>query len=110
MNLKFRELEAMPEEISRRGPRESRCLQAYVAAKNAKSGIIEVSPETDAPEDKKAVDKFYRSMVQWKNRHKETPVVVKRNLDRIVIQVHKEGTEGPPTQRTRRAKSPAATT
>jgi hypothetical protein len=77
--LQFRTIEALPEFSGRKGPRDSECLRAYIAARESATGKIEV---VGAPPQ---LEKFYRSMVQWRNRHKEEPVNVRKDGDHVFV-------------------------
>ncbi|MBI5948555.1 MAG: hypothetical protein HY875_10500 [Chloroflexi bacterium] len=82
-NLQYKPIDEIPDHSARRGPRDSECLRAYLAAKESDSGIIVVTGEHAE------VERFYKAMVQWRNRHKETPVNVRKDGDNIYIWVER---------------------
>lgn len=90
--LRFRPIADLPEWSGRKGPRESECLRAYLAAKESDTKKIEVVG--DPPQ----LEKFYRSMVQGRNRHKEEPVQGRKDGQHVYVWIE-ERTTGEPNQK-----------
>lgn len=91
--VQFEPIEELPEWSARKGPRDSECLKAYLFAKDAPTQKIEVkgSPEK--------LEKFYRSMVQWRNRHKDEPVQVRKDGDHVYVWIEeRKNRKGQDTQ------------
>lgn len=74
MAINYRPIEEIPATAGRRGPRDSECMRAYRAASEAPQKQVVV--ETD---DREEIERFYKSMIQWRNRHRETGVEVKKD-------------------------------
>jgi hypothetical protein len=72
-DIRFVEIEALPEFSGRRGPRDSDSYRAYQAAAQARTSKVRVDGTPDE------LARFYRSMVQWRNRHKDTGVQVRKD-------------------------------
>jgi len=87
-NIQFREIKALPEFSGRKGPRDSECLRAYLAAKESRTKKIEV---LGAPPQ---LEKFYRSMIQWRNRHKDEPVQVRKDGNHVYVWVEERERPG----------------
>lgn len=78
--LRFKPIDEIPQHRPRRGPRDSECLKAYMATKEAQRQKLEVRGEAER------VDKFYKSMVQWRTRHKEEmPINVRKDGDVVYL-------------------------
>jgi hypothetical protein len=86
-SLQYRVIDELPEFSGRKGPRDSECLRAYIAAREAPTKTIEV---IGAPPQ---LEKFYRSMVQWRNRHKDEPVQVRKDGYRVFVWIEEHGPE-----------------
>ena len=84
--ISFVQIDELPEMSGRKGPRNSVCLEAYLAAKAAPSHTIEAK----GPEEE--MDKFYKSMVQWRNRHKEFGVQVRKDGPRVYVWIVEDET------------------
>jgi hypothetical protein len=84
--LSFTPIETLPEFSGRKGPRDSACLRAFIAARQSLTGKIEVKGSEEE------LDKFYKSMVQWRNRHKSEPVQVRKDGKRIFVWMTEVGT------------------
>lgn len=80
-SLTYTPIDQLPEFSGRKGPRESMCLSAYRAAMKSASGKVEVGGTAEG------VDRFYRSMVQWRARHKSEPVRVRKDGPRVFVWV-----------------------
>ena len=68
--ISFKPVEDIPTSPGRKGPRDTDCLRALQALHASPTGAIEVFGEPDDPDD--AIDRFYKSMVQWKKRHEHS--------------------------------------
>jgi len=77
--IRFVEIEALPEFTGRRGPRDSDSYRAYQAAAQASTSKIRVDGTPDE------LARFYRSMVQWRNRHKDTGVQVRKDGPAVYV-------------------------
>ncbi|MDZ7728366.1 MAG: hypothetical protein U5Q44_09355 [Dehalococcoidia bacterium] len=49
-------------------------MRAYRGVKESSAGRVEA-------EDRQELERFYNSMRQWRNRHRETPIQVKKDGD-----------------------------
>ena len=78
-SIQFKRIEELPELSGRKGPRESVCLSAYVATRDSATQKVEVVA------DPECLDKFYKSMVQWRSRHREFPVQVRKDGGRVFL-------------------------
>lgn len=85
--IRFVEIESLPEFTGRRGPRDSDSYRAYQAAAQAKTSKIRVDGTPDE------LARFYRSMVQWRNRHKDTGVQVRKDGPAVFVWIQ-QGDEG----------------
>lgn len=95
-DIRFVEIDQLPEFTGRRGPRDSDSYRAYQAAAQSKTGKIRVEGTADE------MTRFYRSMVQWRNRHKETGVQVRKDAGAVYVWIDKEASsEG--SRRSRRS-------
>ena len=63
---------AIPESAYRRGPTNSECRRAVTMARSIESGAVEITGE------KAAVDRFYKATLQWRSRHPEIPLRVRK--------------------------------
>lgn len=90
--IMFREIEELPEFSGRKGPRDSECLRAYLAAKESRTKKIEVVGNPPK------LEKFYRSMIQWRNRHKDEPVQVRKDGNHVYVWVEEREAEEPKAQ------------
>lgn len=77
--IRFVEIEALPEFTGRRGPRDSDSFRAYQAAAQAKTSKVRVDGTPDE------LARFYRSMVQWRNRHRDTGVQVRKSGPAVYV-------------------------
>lgn len=56
-----------------RGPRKSPMLDAYHRARASRTGKVRYEGEAEA------LDRFYRSMVQWRRRHKDLKLGIRKD-------------------------------
>lgn len=93
-SINFVEIDQLPEFTGRRGPRDSDSYRAYQAAAQAKTSKIRVD---GTPEE---LARFYRSMVQWRNRHRDTGVQVRKDGAAVYVWIDKgEDSNGSRRQR-----------
>lgn len=83
-DIRFVEIDQLPEFTGRRGPRDSDSYRAYQSAASSKTGKIRVDGTSEE------LTRFYRSMVQWRNRHKETGVQVRKDAGAVYVWIDKE--------------------
>jgi hypothetical protein len=79
--LRFTPVEHLPDFLGKKGPHETEVTRALKAVRDAPSHIIEVQGDGDE------VTRFYKSMVQWRNRHRaDFPQLrVARQADRVFV-------------------------
>ncbi|MDZ7728365.1 MAG: hypothetical protein U5Q44_09350 [Dehalococcoidia bacterium] len=85
MAINYKPIDEIPETAGRRGPRDSECMRAFMAAKNSPTRQVEVEAD-----DRQEIERFYQSMIQWRNRHRESGVQVKKDGPNIYVWVPKE--------------------
>ena len=95
MALSIQQVQEIPPSTYRKGPRDSKCREVVEQARAAPTHKVAVSSP-----DEKELGSFYKSMVQWRIRHKdEEPVRVRKDKDTVFVWI-----EDPvePGRRTRR--------
>jgi hypothetical protein len=75
--LRMTEVDSIPP--LRKGPRQSRMLNAYLAAKESRTKKIRFDGEA------KEVDRFYRSLMQWQRRHPEAGINIRKDGDSVFV-------------------------
>ena len=80
--MQFRHVDHVPDSAGRRGPRSSECMNAVETLKASPTGAIVAKGST--PEES---ERFYKSMIQWRKRHREDyPTLgVKKDGDDIYL-------------------------
>ncbi|MBI5947271.1 MAG: hypothetical protein HY875_03945 [Chloroflexi bacterium] len=81
--LKFEDIAEIPPPSTQRGPRKSVSRDAYEAAQKSASGKLRVTG------DPTEVERFYKSMIQWRNRHGRLAVHVRKDGDKVYVWVDK---------------------
>ncbi|MBI5948553.1 MAG: hypothetical protein HY875_10490 [Chloroflexi bacterium] len=99
--LKFEDIAEIPPPSTQRGPRKSVSRDAYEAAQKSASGKLQVSGEAAE------VERFYKSMIQWRNRHGRLTVHVRKDGDKVYVWVDK-GEPGTKVAKIGKSISPAA--
>lgn len=84
-DIRYVEIDEIPEYSERRGPRESECLKAYLATVQSPKKKIQVEASDD-----EHLTKFYKSMMQWRNRHKDKKLNVRRDGDKVYLWVDED--------------------
>lgn len=85
MAINYKPVDEIPETAGRRGPRDSECMRAYQQARATPSKKVQV--QTDSREE---LERFYKSMIQWRNRHRDTNVEVKKDGDAVYVWIRDE--------------------
>lgn len=88
MAIKYQPIETIPETAGRRGPRDSECMRAYQATKNAPTKQVEVQAD-----DREEAERFYKSMIQWRNRHRDSGIQVKKDGAAIYLWIEDEAAD-----------------
>jgi len=84
--LQIKPVSELPKASGRRGPRESKCLQIVEEAQNASTGIVSV----EIPDAKEAeLMKLYKSMIQWRKRHPDKKVGLRKDGPVLYVWVDK---------------------
>lgn len=65
----------------RNGPRRSDMLRAYIAARESRTKKVRYDGEADQ------IDRFYRSMVQWRRRHPEAKLNIRKDGSSVYVWV-----------------------
>ncbi|MBI2764941.1 MAG: hypothetical protein HYX53_03415 [Chloroflexi bacterium] len=86
MALKMTDRTDIPDPGYRKGPRDSLCTQAVGKAQTNGTGIVAV--ESD---DMDELQRFYKSMIQWRTRHKEYNVGLRKGRDAVYVWIIKDG-------------------
>ena len=88
MALQMKKVTKIPASEFWRGPRESKCQEAYELARDADHSPIAVSAQT--PEE---LERFYKAVIQWRGRHKSLNLGIKKGRHSIYLWIEpiKEG-------------------
>lgn len=80
MPIKVKPLKEIPAEAFLRQTRSSLCSDTIAAIKASPTQKAEISGET--PEE---LDKFYKTLIQWRSRHREEGVQFRKTKDVLYI-------------------------
>ena len=83
-------IKAIPAEAYRRGPRNSKVVEVIRKSVLDDYGIIEVKGENVE------LERFYKALTQWKGRHPEVPVHLKKGNYRVFVQAIRPGQDATP--------------
>lgn len=88
--LNIRPVDELPNEVGKRGPKKrSECLRAYMEAKKAPQRKVQISNDDPA-----ALERFYKSMIQWRIRHrKEHPCGVSKVGESVYVWIEQKDEE-----------------
>ncbi len=78
MALTYRRITQIPEDGYRRGPRDSVCLDVVSKLREDPTQILSVEGT-----DRAEVQRFYKAMIQWRSRHKELGLSLRKGTDAI---------------------------
>ena len=80
MALSYRTIDNVPEDGYRRGPRDSVCLEVIRQLNQEPTKIVAVDGGT-ADE----LQKFYKAMIQWRSRHRELGLGIRKGVDAVYV-------------------------
>lgn len=86
MALSVTPIKEIPESTHRWGARDSKCLDVVEAALHAPEKKVSVESS-----DEKELDKFYKSMIQWRTRHQEQPVALRKDRNKLYVWIPEVG-------------------
>lgn len=92
MPINVKEIQKIPEEAFQRRTRSSVCTDTIEAIKNSKSQRAEITGGTQ-----EELDKFYKTLIQWRSRHKDEGVQFRKTRDSLYIWIG-EAKEDPESQ------------
>ena len=80
MSLTLKRIHEIPQDAYRRGPRDSVCLDAVAKLREDPTQVIAVDGG-----DQDERQRFYKAMIQWRSRHKELGLGIRKTPDTIYL-------------------------
>ena len=85
MAINIKPVDTIPESTYRKGPRHSKCMEVVDAAKLAPSHKVALDSE-----DPDELDKLYKSLIQWRTRHKTENVGIRKDKDVVYVWIEEK--------------------
>jgi hypothetical protein len=89
MPIKSKPIKEIPEEAFQRRTRSSICTDTIEGIKASESKKAEITADT--PQE---LDKFYKTLIQWRSRHKGEGVQFRKTKDVLYVWIEEPGSEG----------------